>query len=55
MWWYMVHMEEVRYVYILVRKPEETTWKTTYTCRWEDNIRMDLTEIGWEDMNSYGL
>jgi hypothetical protein len=24
-------------------------------CRWEDNIRMDLGEVGWSDVNSIGL
>jgi hypothetical protein len=22
-----------------------------FRCRWEDNIRMDVREIGWKDMN----
>ena len=28
-------------------RPEgkETTWKTR--CRWEDNIKVDLREVGW--------
>jgi hypothetical protein len=33
---------------VLVRKPEELTWKTR--CKWEDN-GMDLKEIGWEYVN----
>jgi len=28
---------------------EETTWKTRH--RWEDNIRMDLREVWWEDVD----
>ena len=32
---------------ILVVRPEgkETTWKTR--CRWEDNIKVGLREVGW--------
>jgi hypothetical protein len=35
---------------ILVGKPEgnETTWKTQ---RWENNIKMDLQEVGFGDMD----
>jgi hypothetical protein len=25
------------------------------TCRWVDNIRMDLGEVGWRDMDWIGL
>jgi len=28
---------------------KDTAWKTK--TRWEDNITMDLTEIGWEGMD----
>jgi hypothetical protein len=36
---------------ILVKKPE---WKKQFgrpRHRWEDNIRMDLREIGWKGMD----
>jgi hypothetical protein len=35
---------------ILVRKPEGKRTLGRPRCRWEDNIRMDLREIGWSDM-----
>jgi hypothetical protein len=25
--------------------------KVTPTCRWDDNIKMDVREIGWEDVD----
>ena len=31
----------------------ETTWKTY--ARWEDNIKMDLKELGWGGMNWVAL
>jgi hypothetical protein len=33
---------------ILVGKPEGRGHRESHRCRWEDNIRMDLGEIGWE-------
>jgi hypothetical protein len=33
---------------ILVGKPEGKRPLRRSWCRWEDNIRMDLTEVGWE-------
>jgi hypothetical protein len=40
---YAAQMREKRNVYrFLVGKPEGRL-----TCRWEDNIEMDLREIGW--------
>jgi hypothetical protein len=36
---------------ILIRNPE---WKSPLgrlRCRWKNNIRMDLREIGWEDVD----
>jgi len=36
---------------ILVRKPEGKRSLGTSRHRWEDNIRMDLNEIGWEVVN----
>jgi hypothetical protein len=32
---------------ILVGKPERKTAPEIPRCRWEDNIKMDLKEIGW--------
>jgi hypothetical protein len=40
---------EIRNAYkILVGKPEEKRPRGRPRHRWEDNIRMDLEEIGWE-------
>jgi hypothetical protein len=36
---------------ILVRKPEEKRPVGRPRRRWEDNIRMDLREIGWGGMD----
>jgi hypothetical protein len=33
---------------ILVEKPEDNRPRGRLTLRWEDNIRMDRGEIGWE-------
>jgi len=45
-------MGKMRNAYkILVRKPE---WKKPlgrHRCRWEDNIRINLREIGWEGVD----
>jgi hypothetical protein len=35
----------------LVGKPEEKRSHGRPRHRWEDNIRMDLRETGWEDMD----
>jgi hypothetical protein len=37
---------EERCVKMLVRKPQEKILLGRYRCRWEDNIKMDLKEIG---------
>jgi hypothetical protein len=43
-------MEEMRHEYkIMARKPERKTPIGRPRSRWEDNIRMDSREIGWED------
>jgi hypothetical protein len=44
-------MGEVRNVYMLVRKPEGRRPLGTLRCRWEDNIKMDLREMGFGDMD----
>jgi hypothetical protein len=38
---------------VLVRKPGRKTWKTG--CRWDDNIKMDLTELQWEGLGQMTL
>jgi hypothetical protein len=40
---------------ILVGKPEEKRPLGRPRCRWEDNIEMDLTEIGWGGMGWINL
>ena len=40
-------MEQSRNAYrVLVGKPEENRSLVTLRCRWEDNIKMDLREVG---------
>jgi hypothetical protein len=36
---------------ILVGKPEENRPLGRPRCRWVDNIKIDLREIGWDDMD----
>jgi hypothetical protein len=36
---------------ILVGKPEERNPLGRSKCRWEDNIRLDHMEIGWQVMD----
>jgi hypothetical protein len=48
---HVVHMGEERKLYkVLVENPEGTTSLRRLRHRWEDGIRMDLTDIGWEDV-----
>jgi hypothetical protein len=35
---------------ILVGKPEKKRPLGRPTCRWVDNVKMDLREIGWDGM-----
>jgi hypothetical protein len=45
-------MGEIRYAYkVLVEKPEGKRPLGRPMRRWEDNIRMDLREIRWEDVD----
>jgi hypothetical protein len=45
-------MGETRNMYkILAGKPEEKGLLGRPMYRWEDNTRMDLTEIGWEGVD----
>jgi len=48
---HVVHMGEMGSTYkILVRKPAEKRPFGGPRHRWEDNIRMDLREIEWKDV-----
>jgi hypothetical protein len=48
-------MEEKRYVCrLLVGKPEGKRPLGRSRCRWADNIRMDLLELGWGDVDYIG-
>jgi hypothetical protein len=40
---------------LLVGKPEGKRPLRIPSCRWVDNIRMDLGEVGWGDMDWSGL
>ena len=45
-------MGEMRGVYrVLVRQPEGRRPLGRPRCKWEDNIKMDLQEVRWEDMD----
>jgi hypothetical protein len=47
---HVARMGEVRGAYnILVRRPEGRRLLERPRCRWEDNVKMDLREIGFED------
>jgi hypothetical protein len=47
----VAHIAEKRNTYrVLVGKPEGTR-RGRPRHKWEDNIKMDAREIGWEDMN----
>jgi hypothetical protein len=53
---YVAQMGEKRNVYrILVGKPEGNIPLRRPRHRWEDNIKMDLREIGWGGMDSIDL
>jgi hypothetical protein len=46
---HIARLGEMRNVYkILVGKPEEKRPLGRHRRRWENNIRMDLREMGWE-------
>jgi hypothetical protein len=40
---------------ILVGKPERKRQLGRPSSRWEDNIKMDLREMGWGGVGWYGL
>jgi hypothetical protein len=44
------HREKRNAYKILVGKPEGNRPIARHRCRWEDNTRLDLTEIRWEVM-----
>jgi len=47
----MAHKDDRRAVYrVLVRRPEGKRPFGRQRCRLEDNIKMDLQEVGWWDM-----
>jgi hypothetical protein len=49
-------MREKRNAYrLLVRKPEGKRPLGRPRRRWVDNIRMDLVEVGWDDVDLIGL
>jgi len=49
---HVAHMGMRRGVYrVLVGKPERKRPLGRARCRWEDNIKMDLQEVGCEVMN----
>jgi hypothetical protein len=49
-------MGEKRNAYrLLVGKPEGRRPLRRPRCRWVDNIRMDLVEVGWGDVDWIGL
>lgn len=49
-------MGRTRNIYnILVGKPQAKWWLERPRCEQEDNIKMDVSEIGCEDLNRMGL
>jgi hypothetical protein len=40
---------------VLVRKSEGNRPLRRHRCRWEDNIRKDLREIGWEGVDWWAV
>jgi hypothetical protein len=53
---HVARMGEKRNAYrLLVGKPEGNRPLGRPRCRWVDNIRMDLLELGWTDVDWIGL
>jgi hypothetical protein len=49
---YVAHLGDRRDAYkVLVGRPEVKRPIGRPTCRWEDNIKMDLQEVGWGGMD----
>jgi hypothetical protein len=51
----VARMVENRNAYRLVGKPEGRRPLGRPARRWLDNIRMDLVEVGWDDVDWIGL
>jgi hypothetical protein len=50
--WHVACIGERRGVYrVLVGKPEGNRPFGRSRCKWEDNIKKDLQEVGWVDMD----
>jgi hypothetical protein len=49
------HMGEINAYNILTGKPEGKRQHVRYRHRWEENIRMDLGESGWEGVDRMHL
>jgi hypothetical protein len=49
----MEHAWEINSYNILVGKPDGKRQLGRPRCRWEDNIRMDLMEPGWESVAGF--
>jgi hypothetical protein len=45
------HGESGRFLQNFVRKPEGKRSLGRSRYRWEENIRMDIREMGWEDVD----
>jgi hypothetical protein len=53
---HVARLGEKRTAYrLLVGKPEGKTPLGRPRCRWVDNIRMDLGEVGWSDVDWIGV
>jgi hypothetical protein len=50
-----MHGEKENAYRVLVGKPERRRPLGRCRRRWEDNIEMDLREIGWDGMDSFNL
>jgi hypothetical protein len=50
---YSTHGAKINAYRIFVGKPEEKRPLEKPRCRWEDNIKMDLRDIDWGDMNGF--
>jgi hypothetical protein len=46
-----MHGRDEKFIKILVGKPEGKTTRGRTTCRWEDNIKMHLGEIGRQSVD----
>jgi hypothetical protein len=52
---HVARMKEKMNAYRLVEKPEEKGPLGRSKCRWVDNIRMDLGEVEWGDVDWIGM